>query len=60
MLKYTLVDQRVFPKQGEAEKWIKEEKMKRGAAGSKYKIETNYLEGTNQWEGLIFMKMEEE
>lgn len=59
-MKYTLEDQKVFQKKGEAVKWTKKQKEKRGAAGTKYKIETNYLDNTGQWEGVVYRKMEEE
>lgn len=58
MARYSKVDSKLFRTEKEAEAWLKKQKADRKAAGMSLKIETNFLEETGQWMGIIYMKVE--
>ena len=56
-MRWTKIDRRVFPLQKEAEEWVKEKKKQhKDVVGAR--IETNFIPELNQWEGLIYIRVE--
>lgn len=55
-MRYMPVDNKTFRLQKEAEKWVKEQKKEH--AGQSIRTDVNYLEDLNQWEGVVYIKVE--
>ena len=58
MAKYMKFKSRKFVLEKDAIAWAKAEKKPYKGSSQKIKIETNYLEGLDQWEAVLYMKME--
>lgn len=57
LMRYMPVDNKTFRLQKEAEKWVKEQKKEHaGTVG--IRTDVNYLEDTNQWQGVVYMRVE--
>lgn len=58
MARYSKVDSRTFQTEKEATAWTKKQKADRKAGGMNIKIETDYLEETGLWDGVVYLKVE--
>lgn len=56
-MRWTAIDKRTFRLQKEAEKWVKDKKKQHKDVNG-VRIETNFLQELNQWEGIIYIKVE--
>lgn len=56
-MRWTAIDKRVFQLQKDAVKWAKEKKKQHKDVNG-VRIDTNFLEELNQWESVIYIKVE--
>ncbi len=56
MAQYQQFKRKTFDLEKDAITWAK--KIKKQNAGRPMKIDTNYLESTGKWEGVVLVKME--